>query len=282
MNDDSGSISRPPPASPAETGLFSVTTWNVNSIKTRLPQVIEYLKKYSPDIVLLQEIKTETDGFPFFELQAAGYHCAVKGQKSYNGIAVLSKAPVRVISDTLSPEFADQARYLEVEQNGTRFIGVYVPNGQAPAAAPDDTSRLDYKIKWLDALNARVAELLKSEIDFVLGGDFNVIEFDSDVYSPAAFKDSAFTVPAVRGRFKALYFQGLTNALREKCDDVPLYSYWDYRAGAREKNDGILLDHLFLSPKSADKLVQASVDGEMRDEPKASDHAPVRCLLSLT
>lgn len=282
MNDDSGSISRPPPASPAETGLFSVTTWNVNSIKTRLPQVIEYLKKYSPDIVFLQEIKTETDGFPFFELQAAGYHCAVKGQKSYNGVAVLSKAPVNVVSDTLLPEFADQSRYLEVEQNGTRFICVYVPNGQAPESAPNDTSRLDYKIKWLDALTNRVADLLKNEIDFVLGGDFNVIEFDSDVHNPAVFKDSAFTVPAVRRRFKALYFQGLTNALREKCDDAPLYSYWDYRAGAREKNDGILLDHLFLSPKPADKLVRASVDGEMRDEPKASDHAPVRCLLSLT
>lgn len=282
MNDGSCSISRPPPASPADTGLFSVTTWNVNSVKTRLPQILDYLKKYAPDIVLLQEIKTEADGFPFFELQAAGYHAAVKGQKSYNGVAILSKAPVTVISDTLAPEFADQARYLEVEQNGVRFIGVYVPNGQAPATAPDDTSRLDYKIKWLDALNARVAELLKSETDFVLGGDFNVIEFDSDVYNPAAFKDSAFTVPAVRQRFKAMYFQGLTNALREKCGDAPLYSYWDYRAGAREKNDGILLDHLFLSPKLADKLVQAAVDGEMRDEPKASDHAPVRCLLSLT
>lgn len=282
MNDGSCSISRPPPASPADTGLFSVTTWNVNSVKTRLPQILDYLKKYAPDIVLLQEIKTEADGFPFFELQAAGYHAAVKGQKSYNGVAILSKAPVAVIADTLAPEFADQARYLEVEQNGVRFIGVYVPNGQAPATAPDDTSRLDYKIKWLDALNARVAELLKSETDFVLGGDFNVIEFDSDVYNPAAFKDSAFTVPAVRQRFKAMYFQGLTNALREKCGDAPLYSYWDYRAGAREKNDGILLDHLFLSPKLADKLVRASVDGEMRDEPKASDHAPVRCLLSLT
>ena len=286
MDDGSLNSSKPPPSlNMTEGGRVSVCTWNVNSIKARLPALTAYLRDKSPDFMMLQEIKTETASFPFFELSSLGYHSLANGQKSYNGVALLSKHKIELIRDTLpsAPDGGEQARYVEAfcPALNSLFISVYVPNGEPPANDPDSTERLEYKIAWLDALGGRARQLMTQDIPFIIGGDFNVIEYDEDVYNPALFKNSAFTVPPVRQRFRAFYYTGLTNALRRMEKKAPIYSYWDYRAGAWEKNNGILLDHLFLSPTWADRLTAAKVDTEVRGEEKASDHAPVRCDLSL-
>lgn len=282
MNDGSSNTAKPPPADcGGHNGSFSIVSWNVNSVKSRLAHLSDYLTRFSPDVVFLQEIKTETESFPYPEIESLGWTATVKGQKSYNGVAVLTKKKPVLIADSLDIDDGGQARYLETELDGRRFICVYVPNGEPPASDPSSKERLIYKEKWLDALNGRIRRLVADGVDFVLGGDFNVIEFDGDVYDPAAFKGSAFTVQEIRSRFKALYFNGLTDALREKSPRSPLYTYWDYRFSAWEKNHGIFLDRLFLSPYFADRLTAADVDAGFRGLEKASDHAPVRCVFDL-
>ena len=262
-----------------------ISTWNVNSVKARLPALTTYLKNKNPDIILLQEIKTETNDFPTFELNSIGYHCIAKGQKSYNGVAIAAREPIELIRDSLpkAPDNGEQSRFIEAycPSLKTRLISVYVPNGEPPTTDPDSTYKLEYKLAWMDALITYTEELMQQDDPFIIGGDFNVIENDCDVYNPMAFKNTAFTIPAVRQRFRAFYYTGLTNALRRTTSATsPLYSYWDYRGNAWEKNNGILLDHLFLSPVWADKLISSNVDSETRGFQKASDHAPVRCLLS--
>ena len=268
-----------------EQKTVAVSTWNVNSIKARLPVLTTYLQNKKPDIVMLQEIKTETNDFPAFEINSLGYHSIAKGQKSYNGVALISKEPLELITDTLpkAPDNGEQSRFIEAYCPAlkTRLISVYIPNGEPPATDPDSTYKLEYKLAWMDALITYTEQLMQQDDPFIIGGDFNVIEYDSDVYNPTAFQNTAFTVPAVRQRFRAFYYTGLTNALRRTAAGTPnLYSYWDYRGSAWEKNNGILLDHLFLSPVWADKLISSNVDSETRGVQKASDHAPVRCLLS--
>ena len=286
MDDGSLNSAKPPPAlNMTEGGNISVCTWNINSINARLPVLSGYLQDKKPDIVMLQEIKTENDSFPSLEINGLGYHFIVQGQKSYNGVAILSKHEIELEYDALpdAPDNGEQTRYLEVRcpDLKSKFICVYVPNGEPPANAPESRERLEYKTAWLDALTARTDFLMKQDTPFIVGGDFNVIEYDDDVYNPASFENSAFTVLPVRQRFRAFYYTGLTNALRQKQKTRPLYSYWDYRAGAWKKNNGILLDHLFLSPHWADRLETAEVDTGVRGAEKASDHAPVRCELSL-
>lgn len=284
MDDDSSNSSKPPPA-PDTAGDVRICTWNVNSIKARMPVLSSYLNEKSPDVLLLQEIKTETEAFPFLELKGSGYASVVRGQKSYNGVAVLSKRPVETVRDSLpgAPDGGEQARYVETycPDLKTLLISVYVPNGEAPESDPESTERLEYKLAWLDALGDRAGNLMRQDKPFVIGGDFNVIEYDDDVYDPARFKGGVFTAPSVRERFRAFYYTGLTNALRRMKHSAPLYSYWDYREGAWRKNNGILLDHLFLSPYWADRLKMAAVDTDVRGMEKTSDHAPVRCDLSL-
>lgn len=282
MNQDSHT--KPPPRPDCRrTDDVCVSTWNINSINAHMPALSEYLRQNSPDILMLQEIKTETDGFPFLELAAAGYNAAIAGQKSYNGVAILAKEKIEVARDKLpdAPDGGDQARFIESFCPALRscFISVYVPNGQPPANDPESSDRLEYKLAWMDALAAYAAKLANQDTPFVIGGDFNVIEYDGDVYDPAEFKNSAFTVSSVRERFRAFYYTGLTDALR-RFAPTGAYSYWDYRGGAFEKNNGILLDHLFLSPVWADRLVSAVVDDGFRGVPKSSDHAPVSCRLS--
>lgn len=284
MNEDSDNSNKPPPSRASNgRGDFSVTSWNVNSIKMRLPQLLTYLKTYVPDVMMLQEIKTETGGFPYLEIESAGYHALVKGQKSYNGVAILSKEKLELISDKLpdapDTEESHQARYIEAKnlKSGQHFICVYVPNGEPPANDPKSTHKLEYKVAWMDALKNHIKSLMLQDVPFVLGGDFNVIEKDNDVYDITEFKNSAFTVPAIRERFRALAFMGLTNALRLKATLSPLYSYWDYRLDAWNLNHGILLDHLFVSPTFADKLYNGDVDADFRGNEKASDHAPIWC-----
>ncbi|MBR1778074.1 MAG: exodeoxyribonuclease III [Alphaproteobacteria bacterium] len=286
MDDGSQNSLKPPPsANAAEDGHIRVCTWNVNSVKVRLPALTAYLQDKNPDFMMLQEIKTETASFPAFELNGLGYYSLAQGQKSYNGVALLSKHKIELIADTLpgAPDNGEQARFIEAYCPAlkTRLISVYVPNGEPPATDPDSSYRLEYKLAWLDALIAYAHRLMNQDDPFIIGGDFNVIEYDDDVYDPSVFKGSAFTILPVRQRFRSFYYTGLTNALRRMKKEAPVYSYWDYRAGAWEKNNGILLDHLFLSPTWADTLSAAAIDSGTRGGEKASDHAPVRCDLSL-
>ena len=252
--------------------MKKIISWNVASIRARMDTLLTLLEKENPDIVFLQEIKVEEEKFPFFELKAAGYESVISGQKSWNGVAILSKEPLSLKSVALSG-FEDQARFVEAEQSdGTRLISVYVPNGQAPANNPTDTSRLEYKLKWLSALKQH----LEKTDNYIIGGDFNVIEQDKDVYNPSLFENSVLMIPPVRAAFRELLTLPVENPMREFHKDESFYTFWDFQGGAWPRNHGIFLDYIFLSSDCfKDKITQADVLKEYRSCEKPSDHAPI-------
>ena len=252
--------------------MKKIISWNVASIRARMDLLKTLLEKEKPDVVFLQEIKTQEEQFPFFELLSLGYHTVISGQKAWNGVAILSKEPLNFISSALSG-FEDQARFVEAQlKNGTSLISVYVPNGQAPANNPFDTSRLEYKLKWMNGLY----NYLLNKKNFILAGDFNVIYKDEDVYNPAFFTDSALMVTSVRKAFEKLLSLSIHNPLRDFHSDKPFYTFWDFQGGAWPKNHGIFLDYIFLSENfSENKVVNADVLKEYRACSKPSDHAPV-------
>jgi len=256
--------------------MLKIATFNVNSVRARLPNVLSWLKTSAPDVALLQEIKCPDDQFPAFEFEALGYHVAVHGQKSYNGVAILSRPPLSDIRCGLPGDPADaQARYIEAVVDGdVRVACLYLPNGN-----PAGTEKFTYKLAWMDRLIAHTRHLLASGEPFVLGGDFNVIPSDKEVYNPAAFDGDALTQPQTRARFHALLNLGLTDAVRTFHKEGGLYSFWDYQAGAWAKNHGLLIDFLLLSPSCADRIESSGIDRGPRGEDKASDHTPVWCAL---
>lgn len=260
-----------------------IATYNVNSINARLENLLEWLNKNQPDIVLLQEIKTEFNAFPFFELQAAGYEAKILGQKSYNGVAVLSRHKIKIRAEGL-PEFEDEnARYLEVEiETGEqKYIAasIYLPNGNPPYNNPDDDSKYAYKLKWMDALYAHAQELLDLRMPVILGGDFNVIMTDRDVYSPDEYRNNALFRKEVRQRLSALTYLGFYDAFRSLHPDEAGYTYWDY-AGAALPNDlGMRIDYLLLSPDAMDRLKSCEVDKSPRQSAKPSDHTVLKAEL---
>jgi exodeoxyribonuclease-3 len=237
-----------------------IASWNVNSIKARLPRVLEWLEQAAPDVALLQEIKTETDAFPFLEIEELGYNLAVSGQKTYNGVAILSKFPLEDVARRLPGDEDDtQARYVEALSAGpapVRLASIYLPNGN-----PVDSEKFAYKLDWMERLRAHAAGLLKLEEAFVLGGDYNVAPTDDDVYDPDAWRDDALCRPESRARFRAILNLGLTEG------------------GAWAKDLGLRIDHLLLSPQAADRLTASGIDKGPRAKPKASDHTPVWCEL---
>ncbi len=255
---------------------MKIATWNVNSIKARLPIAVDWVRSFEPDVVLMQEIKTINDGFPRLEFESLGYHVTLHGQKSYNGVAILSKAPQDDITIGLPGEDEDvQARYLEATIQGVRVAAIYLPNGN-----PIPGEKFDYKLRWMDRLIARAELLLASEQPIVLGGDYNVCPKDEDCYNPQAFANDALCQPESRAAFRRLLNLGFTDALRVFIPEGPAYSYWDYQAGAWQKDNGLRIDHLLLSPQAADRLTMAAVDRKPRGLEKASDHTPVWCDLS--
>lgn len=262
---------------------MKIATWNVNSIKARLPRVVEWLQVFEPDIVLLQELKTVEETFPFLEIEDLGYNVVVSGQKSYNGVAIFSKYPIEVDQTRLPGESDDeQARYIEAFTGGIRVGSIYLPNGN-PTRNEDgtDTDKYLYKLRWMDRLRAHAEELLKYNDLFVLGGDYNICALDTDVYDPKAFADDALCRPESRNKFRAIENLGLTNAFRALDQSLNIYSYWDYQRGAWQKDNGLLIDHLFLSPQAADKLTAAGIDKTPRSKEKASDHTPVWCEITI-
>ncbi len=254
-----------------------VASWNINSVRLRLPLLLEYLKEQSPDVLCLQELKCTDEQFPRTEIEDAGYNALVHGQKSWNGVAILSRRPLEETQRGLpgAPD-DEQARYLEaLTQDGSgavmRVASLYLPNGNPPG-----TDKTAYKYAWMKRLAAHARALLALEERLVLAGDYNVIPATADVHDPKAWSGDALFLPETRERFRALLHLGLTDALRATTDSAGLYTFWDYQAGAWQKNNGIRIDHLLLSPQAADRLASVAIDRDMRAKDKPSDHVPIR------
>jgi exodeoxyribonuclease III len=250
----------------------TIATWNVNSVNARLPNVLEWLRAAQPDVVLLQETKCLDAAFPREAIEDLAYNVATHGQKSYNGVAILSRRPIEDVVPGLPGDPADeQARYLEATVGGLRVASIYLPNGN-----PVGTDRFAYKLAWMERLRARAEALLELDEPMVLGGDYNVIPEPIDCHDPKAWADDALFQPESRRAFRALLHLGLTDAFRALHPDAArAYSFWDYQKGAFQLDHGIRIDHLLLSPLAADRLASCTIDKEPRRKPKASDHTPV-------
>ena len=248
-----------------------IASWNVNSAKARQDHILDYLKAGSADVLLIQETKTQDVNFPVDLYQDAGWNVVFHGQKSYNGVAIAARQPLTDVMSGLPGDAEDeQARYMEATIDGVRVATIYLPNGN-PAPGP----KFDYKLAWMERLNRRAEELLRYEIPVVLAGDFNVIPQDIDCYDPPGWEGDALTRAESRAAFNRLSLLGYTDALRACHPGQVLYSYWDYQAGAWQKDNGVRIDHLMLSPEAADRLVAAEVDKGPRGLEKPSDHTPV-------
>ena len=252
-----------------------IATWNVNSVRQRIEHLVSWLKECSPDIVCLQEIKCTDDAFPRLEIEALGYNVVTHGQKTFNGVALLSKLPFDEVQPGLAGDPDDvQARYLEavvsVPSGALRLVNIYLPNGN-----PFGTEKYAYKLAWMSRLRERVKGLLQFEEPMIVAGDFNVIPTPDDVYAPAAWVDDALFRPETRAHFQALTNLGLTDAYRACHDEPHRYTFWDYQAGAWQKNHGLRIDHMLLSPQAADHLVKCEIDPAPRGWEKPSDHVPV-------
>lgn len=251
---------------------MKIASFNVNSIRARLPNITDWLAAFSPDVVCLQEIKAQDEQFPTAEIEAAGYHAAVVGQKSYNGVAILSRTPITTRLRALPGDEEDeQARYVEVEtESGFIVGGLYLPNGN-PVPGP----KFDYKLAWMDRLIDHAQALLRTEQPFVLCGDFNVIPTDADIYDPRAMAGDALGRPESKDRFYRLLNLGLTDSFRVFDPRPGQFSYWDYQRGAYDKDHGWRIDFILASPQAADRLTGAGIDRSPRAQEKASDHTPV-------
>lgn len=250
---------------------MKIASWNVNSINMRLPHVLNWIKAETPDVLLLQELKTVTENFPAAELEAAGYHTAVQGQKSWNGVAILSRHPISDIKVGLPGDDADeQARYIEGTIKGIRVCCLYLPNGN-----PVDTEKYPYKLKWMDRLIVHARRYLAGDVPFVLGGDFNIIPEDRDCHDPRAWSEDALFRLESRKKWRTLLYSGLTDAFRVFNNKDHQYTFWDYQGGAFQRNNGIRIDHFLTSPAVTDRLLDCRIDAAPRAAEKASDHTPV-------
>ena len=255
-----------------------IATWNVNSIKQRVGHLVGFLNEAKPDVVCLQELKCQDDAFPRAEIEAVGYAVETLGQKAYNGVALLVRAPLamREVRRGLPGDPEDeQARYLEALISGegvspVRVASIYLPNGN-----PVDSPKYPYKLAFLERLRLHAQGLREAEEALVLAGDYNVIPDPEDAADPEAWRADALFLPQSRAAFRALLAEGFTVALRACDPRAGVYSFWDYQAGAWNRNAGIRIDHLLLSPQAADRLVSASVQKHLRGLEKPSDHVPV-------
>ena len=251
-----------------------IATFNINGIKARTEALASWLDTATPDVVLLQEIKSVDDGFPGEMFEDRGYAVATHGQKGFNGVAILSKLPLEDVTRGLPGDDTDeQARWIEatvVGRTALRLCGLYLPNGN-PAPGP----KFDYKLAWMARMRDRAATLLSSEMAVVMAGDYNVIPQAEDAARPEAWTEDALFLPESRAAFRRILNLGFTEAFRAREPRPGHYSFWDYQRAAWEKNDGIRIDHLLLSPQAADLLSEAGIDKAVRGGDKPSDHVPV-------
>jgi len=251
---------------------MKIATYNVNGITSRLPVLLQWLKETSPDVACLQELKAPQEKFPESAIKDAGYDAIWHGQKSWNGVAILSKNhPIEEICRVLPGDPEDtHSRYMEAKVNGIIIGCLYLPNGN-PAPGP----KFDYKLKWFDRLTLRAAELLSLKAPVILTGDFNVMPAEIDVYKPERWGNDALFRPETRAAFRRIIEQGWTDAIRKLYPNEVIYTFWDYFRNNYERNAGLRIDHFLLSPELKDKLKAAGVDRHVRGWEKTSDHGPV-------
>ena len=260
---------------------MKIATWNVNSVKARLDTVTAWLKDASPDVVCFQELKTTDDSFPKEAFEALGYNCAVHGQKSYNGVAILSKRPLEDVTRGLPEgDGDDHARYIEAvvphDKGVVRVASIYAPNGNPPGS-----DRFAYKLSWLERLRKHTRNLLAHEEPFALTGDFNVIPTPDDCHDPKAWENDALFQPESRAALRRVEYLGLTDAFRVCHAEPHRYTFWDYQAGSWNKDHGIRIDLILLSPQASDLLTTCNIDRRVRGWEKPSDHVPVWCELAV-
>lgn len=250
---------------------MKIATWNVNSIRTREALVADWLARESPDILLLQETKCEAAQFPAARFEALGYRAEVVGQKSYNGVALLAREPVEINRRALPAHEDDgQARYIEAAWRGITVGGLYLPNGNS-----NGESGYQAKLDWMKSLHRHAANLMAEDKDFILTGDYNVCPTNAD-FAPGSLRaDDALVRPETRAAFRSLIWLGLTDAMRALHPDEPCYTFWDYQAGAWQRDRGLRIDHALLSPRLAERLTAIRPDKAERDRPQPSDHVPV-------
>jgi exodeoxyribonuclease-3 len=248
-----------------------IATFNVNGIKSRLSQLLQWLSTESPDVVCLQELKAPDAGFPIVAIRAAGYGAIWHGQTSWNGVAILARGldPIETRRGLPGDPDDTHSRYIEGNVNGIRVGCLYLPNGN-----PQPGPKFDYKLKWFERLIAHAAHLRDTERPTVLAGDFNVVPTDFDIYNPANWRKDALLQPESRAAYERLLAQGWTDALRTRHPKERIYTFWDYFRNHWQRNSGLRIDHLLLSRDLAPRLVEANVDRWVRDLTKASDHAP--------
>jgi exodeoxyribonuclease-3 len=254
---------------------MKIATWNINGVKARIGVLLEWLRQAEPDIACLQEIKSVDEGFPRAEIEALGYNVETFGQKGFNGVAILSKLRFDEVNRGLPGNDDDvQSRFIEgVFTTGSgplRVVSLYLPNGN-----PIGTEKFDYKLQWMQRLHAWTQARLDLEERLVLAGDYNVIPEPKDAKHPETWANDALFQPESRAAFRKLQNLGLTDAVRSVTDADGIYTFWDYQAGAWQRDYGIRIDHLMLSPEAADRLRTAGIDKHVRDWEKPSDHVPV-------
>ncbi|MCH2066050.1 exodeoxyribonuclease III [Shimia sp.] len=253
---------------------MKIATFNINGIKARIETLPRWLDEAQPDVALLQEIKSVDEAFPREIFEERGYQVETHGMKSFNGVAILSKLPLEDVTRGLPGDETDeQARYIEATVMGdtpVRVCGLYLPNGN-PRPGP----KYDYKLAWMERLYARAQELMATEEPFLMAGDYNIIPQDEDAAKPEDWQEDALACPESRAAYRRLLNLGFTEAFRARNQMPGMYSFWDYQAGAWNRNNGIRIDHFLLSPQCADLLQDCQIDKEERGRSKPSDHVPV-------
>ncbi|WP_406720993.1 exodeoxyribonuclease III [Thioclava litoralis] len=262
---------------------MKIATFNINGVKARINALVDWLKEADPDVALLQEIKSIDEAFPREIIEDLGYRVETHGQKSFNGVAILSKLPLEDITRGLPGDDSDeQARWIEatvIGERAVRVCGLYLPNGNPvefdAEGAPVAEGKYGYKLAWMERMKARATELLALEEPLVLAGDYNIIPQDEDAAKPESWQKDALALPESRAAFRRILNLGFTEAFRARTQGPGHYSFWDYQAGAWARNNGIRIDHLLLSPQAADLMTDCQIDRDIRGREKPSDHVPV-------
>jgi len=258
---------------------MKISSWNVNSVRARIENIKDYLNKFSPNILLMQEIKTEEKNFPFNEFEDLGYHSYVFGQKSYNGVAIISKKKLENVSTDIIKDKLKQARTISAEfefkKRKILVINIYTPNGN-----PVDTEKYDYKKKWLNDLTKVLKKLGQKNENIILSGDFNIIPAAEDVYNVKSFEDDALFRLEIRKKYREILNMGYVDSYRHKYPDTEGYTFWDYMRGAWQKNNGMRIDHFLLSNSLINILKNVSINKTPRGKEKPSDHTPIEIELA--
>jgi len=255
---------------------MKITSWNVNSVNARIEHLTKFIKKDQSDIYMIQELKCTNDTFPINEIENLNYYCNINGQKAWNGVALISKNKINITNKSI-PNYKDlNARFIETEilikniKNKVKLINIYLPNGN-----PIETEKFDYKIEWMNQFYNYIKKLVSNNTPVIIGGDFNVIPSDEDVYSPENFKNDACAHPLTRKKFRKLINLGFTDTVKYLVEGNTNWTFWGYRGGSWQKGNGLRIDHFLTTPELTDLIKSVNVNREPRGWEKASDHTPV-------